>query len=104
MEFLNNDKFHRQVDNTTEIVMSSIFPAGTIFSESLRLVRYYDEKQDREFMFPTNAMDLTARQIPDLYKNRWQIKLFFKWLKKHLKIMKFRDTMPPLFRGCLINI
>jgi len=37
-------------------------------------------------------MDLTAQQIADLYKNRWQIELFFKWLKQHLKIKKFWGT------------
>ena len=62
------------------------------YPENLRLVRYYDEEQDREFMFLTNAMDLTAQQVADLYKNRWQIELFFKWLKQHLKIKKFWGT------------
>ena len=62
------------------------------YPENLRLVRYYDEEQDREFMFLTNAMDLTAQQVADLYKNRWQIELFFKWLKQHLKIKKFWST------------
>ena len=62
------------------------------YPENLRLVRYYDVEQDREFMFLTNAMDLTAQQVADLYKNRWQIELFFKWLKQHLKIKKFWGT------------
>ena len=62
------------------------------YPENLRLVRYYDEEQDREFMFLTNAMDLTAQQVADLYKKRWQIELFFKWLKQHLKIKKFWGT------------
>ena len=62
------------------------------YPENLRLVRYYDEEQDREFMFLTNAMDLTAQQVAELYKNRWQIELFFKWLKQHLKIKKFWGT------------
>lgn len=62
------------------------------YPESMRLVRYYDEEQGREFMFLTNAMNLTAQQIADLYKNRWQIELFFKWLKQHLKIKKFWGT------------
>jgi hypothetical protein len=62
------------------------------YPETLRLVRYYDEEQDRKFMFLTNAMELSAQQIADLYKNRWQIELFFKWLKQHLKIKKFWGT------------
>ena len=62
------------------------------YPEHLRLVRFYDEEQGREFMFLTNAMELTAQQVADLYKNRWQIELFFKWLKQHLKIKKFWGT------------
>ena len=69
-----------------------VYKSRKDYPESLRLVRYYDEEQDREFMFLTNAMDLTAQQIADLYKNRWQIELFFKWLKQHLKIKKFWGT------------
>ena len=43
-------------------------------------------------MFLTNAVELTALQVAGLYKNRWQIELFFKWLKQHLKIKKFWGT------------
>ena len=67
----------------------AVYKSRKDYPENLRLVKYYDEEQDREFMFLTNAMDLTALQITDLYKNRWQIELFFKWLKQHLKIKKF---------------
>ena len=70
----------------------TVYKSHKDYPENLRLVRYYDEEQDREFMFLTNAMDLTAQQIADLYKNRWQIELFFKWLKQHLKIKKFWGT------------
>jgi len=70
----------------------TVYKSGKDYPEHLRLVRFYDEEQDREFMFLTNAMDLTAQQIADLYKNRWQIELFFKWLKQHLKIKKFWGT------------
>ena len=69
-----------------------VYKSRKDYPENLRLVRYYDEEQDREFLFLTNAMDLTALQIADLYKNRWQIELFFKWLKQHLKIKKFWGT------------
>ena len=70
----------------------TVYKSRKDYPENQRLVRYYDEEQGREFMFLTNAMDLTAQQIADLYKNRWQIELFFKWLKQHLKIKKFWGT------------
>ena len=70
----------------------TVYKSRKDYPENLRLVRYYDEEQDRELMFLTNALDLTAQQIADLYKNRWQIELFFKWLKQHLKIKKFWGT------------
>ena len=70
----------------------TVYKSVKDYPEHLRLVRFYDEGQDREFMFLTNAMDLTAQQVADLYKNRWQIELFFKWLKQHLKIKKFWGT------------
>lgn len=58
----------------------------------LRLIRYWDEQQEREFVFLTNATHISALQVADLYKNRWQVELFFKWLKQHLKIKKFWGT------------
>lgn len=70
----------------------TVYKSCKDYPENLRLVRYYDEEQYREFMFLTNAMNLTVQQIADLYKNRWQIELFFKWLKQHLKIKKFWGT------------
>ena len=62
------------------------------YPEKLRIVKFYDEEQGREFAFLTNAFHLTALEIANLYKNRWQIELFFKWLKQHLKIKKFWGT------------
>lgn len=59
------------------------------YPEPLRLVRYWDEEQKREFVFLTNATHISALQVAELYKNRWQVELFFKWLKQHLKIKKF---------------
>lgn len=59
------------------------------YPEQFRLVRYWDEEQEREFMFITNAMDISALQVAKLYRNRWKVELFFKWLKQHLKIKKF---------------
>jgi hypothetical protein len=62
------------------------------YPEPLRLVRYWDEEQKREFVFVTNATHISALQVAELYKNRWQVELFFKWLKQHLKIKKFWGT------------
>ena len=62
------------------------------YPERLRLVRFFDAEQGRVFVFLTNAFHLTALEIANLYKNRWQIELFFKWLKQHLKIKKFWGT------------
>ena len=62
------------------------------YAGQLRLVRFHDKEQDRNFSFITNAMSITALQVANLYRNRWQIELFFKWLKQHLKIKKFWGT------------
>ncbi len=62
------------------------------YPELFRLVRYYDEEDDREFTFLTNAKQLSALDVANLYKKRWLIELFFKWLKQHLKIKKFWRT------------
>ena len=62
------------------------------YPEPLRLVKYWDEEQKREFVFLTNAMHISSHLVAELYKNRWQIELFFKWLKQHLKIKKFWGT------------
>ena len=70
----------------TDIITRQKYP------ERLRLVKYRDENQDREFVFLTNAFHLTSLEIAELYKNRWQVELFFKWLKQHLKIKKFWGT------------
>jgi len=59
------------------------------YPEPLRLVRYWDEEQKHEFVFLTNATHISALQVADLYKNRRQVELFFKWLKQHLRIKKF---------------
>lgn len=85
-------KWKRQLPQNVLSDARIIFTETNSFNKypgQLRLVKYYDTEQDREFLFLTNAFDLTAIEVADLYKNRWQIELFFKWLKQHLKIKKF---------------
>ncbi len=56
------------------------------YPEPLRLVRYWDDNHKREFVFLTNALHISSHLVTEHYKNRWQIELFFKWLKQHLLI------------------
>lgn len=74
-----------------EIILTE-YASCNKYPERLRLVRFHDEEQDREFAFLTNAMHLTSLEVAYLYKNRWQIELFHKWIKQHLKIKRFWGT------------
>ena len=58
----------------------------------LRRVVYQDSDLDKEYVFLTNHLKLSARTIADIYKERWQIELFFKWIKQNLKIKSFLGT------------
>ncbi len=55
----------------------------------LRLIQYYDEETDKIFFFLTNNIKISALTVAKLYKHRWYIELFFKWIKQHLKIKSF---------------
>lgn len=59
------------------------------YPEMIRRIIYLDSESDRKFIFFTNALDINSLKVAELYHNRWQIELFFKWLKQHLKIKKF---------------
>lgn len=58
----------------------------------LRRVRFYDAEHQRHLVFLTNAFQLPALTITSLYKLRWQVELFFKWIKQHLRIKAFYGT------------
>ena len=58
----------------------------------LRRIRYRDAVTDKDYVFLTNNFKLAARTIADIYKARWQVELFFKWIKQHLKIKAFIGT------------
>jgi len=55
----------------------------------LRRIEFFDETQQRDFVFVTNNFELDAAQVAALYKSRWQVELFFKWIKQHLRIKSF---------------
>jgi IS4 transposase len=58
----------------------------------LRRIRYFDPTQNKWFVFLTNNFTLPALTIAQLYQSRWQIELFFKWIKQHLRIKAFYGT------------
>jgi transposase len=62
------------------------------YPEQLRRVKYYDKEIDKTFDFLTNNFTVPAQTIADLYKQRWQVELFFKWIKQHLRIKSFFGT------------
>ncbi len=57
-----------------------------------RRVRYFDQEQHRSFVFLTNNFALPALTISQLYKARWRVELFFRWIKQHLRIKSFYGT------------
>ena len=96
-----NLKFERmysnKVNKTTGVRSDQIgkltgFYVSKQYPEKLRKVKFYDQENKRDFVFLTNNMELTAEQIALLYKNRWKVELFFKWIKQHLKIKSFWGT------------
>jgi len=62
------------------------------YPKTLRLVTYVDQETGEEHQFFTNNFKLAARTIADLYKSRWNIEIFFKWIKQNLKIKSFLGT------------
>ena len=92
------DRLYSQpVDKTTGlqcdqiIVLHSFYPKKD-YPEKLRRIRFYDKALNRRLIFLTNNFSLPALAITKIYKCRWQIELFFKWIKQHLRIKAFYGT------------
>jgi hypothetical protein len=91
-------KMHR-VDKSTGLrsdyrVVLAGTQAATDYPAPLRRVAYYDLERKKRLVFLTNNMTLPALTIAMLYKRRWQVELFFKWIKQHLRIKAFYGTTP----------
>ena len=89
--------YSSKVDKSTGVMCDQIgklkgFYVSKQYPEKIRRVKFYDAEFNRTFVFLTNNMELTAEQIALLYKNGWQVELFFKWIKQHLKIKSFWGT------------
>lgn len=97
----SNLKFNRmyslKIDKSTGVLCDQIgklkgYYVSKEYPKKLRRVKFYDKETNRTFVFLTNNFQVTSDQVALLYKNRWQIELFFKWIKQHLKIKSFWGT------------
>jgi len=89
--------YSRPVDKTTglscdQTIRLTGVQANQDYPIQLRRVKFYDAKNDKLLVFLTNNFELPALTIADLYCCRWQVELFFKWIKQHLRIKAFFGT------------
>ena len=97
----SNLKFKRmysiKTDKSTGVIYDQTgkidgFYTSKDYPEKIRKVKFLDIENKKTLIFLTNNFDLSAQQIALLYKQRWQIELFFKWIKQHLKVKTFWGT------------
>jgi transposase len=97
----SNMKWHRvysaKVDRSTGVICDQTIALDGFYTRQeypahLRRVRFNDPETGKTLVFITNQMTLPATTICALYKNRWQVELFFKWIKQHLRIKRFFGT------------
>ena len=92
-----NRMYSQKIDKSSGVLCDQIgklkgFYISKKYPDKLRRVKFHDEQTNRTFIYLTNNFDITSVQVALLYKNRWQIELFFKWIKQHLKIKSFWGT------------
>lgn len=89
--------YSKPVDKSTGILCDQIivlngFYAKKAYPDKLRRIKYYDADKNKKLVFLTNNFMLPALAIADIYRCRWQVELFFKWIKQHLRIKVFYGT------------
>lgn len=89
--------YSAEVDRSTGIICDQVIAVNGVYSskdypEYLRKVRFKDPETGKTLVFLTNNTTLPPLMIAALYKNRWQVELFFKWIKQHLRIKRFLGT------------
>jgi len=90
-------RYSHPVDKGTGVlsdqtVILSSAESATAYPDPLRKVSYFDAERNKRLKFLTNNFTLPARTIADIYRQRWQVELFFKWIKQHLRIKAFYGT------------
>jgi Transposase DDE domain/Domain of unknown function (DUF4372) len=78
-----------QCDQTISLLW---FYSAKGYPDQLRRIRYWDAQREKRLVFLTNNFSLPAPAVADLYRCRWQVELFFKWIKQHLRIKAFYGT------------
>jgi hypothetical protein len=81
---------HRIICDQIVTLVNPVPRAG--FPDKLRRIRYFDVQQERGLVLLTNNFTLAPLTVAQLYRSRWQVELFFKWIKQHLRIKKFYGT------------
>jgi len=89
--------YSRPVDKSTgvrsdQIITFSGFYAHKDYPDKLRRIHFYDNETNKRLIFLTNNFTLSAFTIAQLYRCRWQVELFFRWIKQHLRIKAFYGT------------
>ena len=82
----------RQGLTSDQIIVLTSTHGTKRYPGALRRIGYRDAETGKHYVFLTNNFDLSAKTIADIYKARWQIELFFKWIKQHLKVKSFVGT------------
>jgi hypothetical protein len=90
-------RYSHPVDRLTGLrsdhtVILTTLESATVYPDALRRIHYYDAETKKRFRFLTNNFALPALTIAHIYKSRWQVELFFKWIKQHLRIKSFYGT------------
>lgn len=73
---------------TDKTIVLTVTKSKKLYPDKLRLVEYYDAEKDLDLVFLSNNFEVSALEIANLYKNRWQIEVFFRWIKQNLVIKK----------------
>lgn len=90
---LYSNKVNKEIGfKCDQIIKLTGFYTSKKYPEKLRRIKYYDKSRDKILVFITNNFVYNAEIIAQLYKERWKIELFFKWIKQHLRIKKFLGT------------
>jgi Domain of unknown function (DUF4372)/Transposase DDE domain len=89
--------YSQPVDKTTGLICDQTITLNNFYPrkgypDQLRRIRYFDSEKNKQLVFLTNNFSLPPLTITQLYRSRWQVELFFKWIKQHLRIKKFYGT------------